>query len=178
MPFVIFSGLPCSGKSTLAGQLGPALGLPILDKDDVLDTLFDERGVGDLAWRAALRREADRRFTAAAQMLAGACLVSWWCHPNASATASGTSTDWLRMLPGPIVEVHCQCDVEVALRRFVARKRHSGHLDSMRAPATLGEQFHSAVSSPLGCGALISVATDEPIDIASLIDRLRDALTA
>ena len=65
MPFVVFSGLPGSGKSTLARQLAPALGLPLLDKDDFLDALFDERGIGDLAWRAALSREADRRLALA-----------------------------------------------------------------------------------------------------------------
>ena len=61
MPFVVFSGLPGSGKSTLARQIAPALGLPVLDKDDFLDALFEERGIGDVAWRASLSRAGDRR---------------------------------------------------------------------------------------------------------------------
>jgi len=34
-PFVVVSGLPCSGKSTLARRLALALDLPVIDKDDI-----------------------------------------------------------------------------------------------------------------------------------------------
>jgi hypothetical protein len=35
--FVIVSGLPGSGKSTLAQKLAPTLGLPLFDKDTILE---------------------------------------------------------------------------------------------------------------------------------------------
>jgi len=176
MPFVVFSGLPGSGKSTLARRLAPELGLPVLDKDDFLDALFGERGIGDLSWRAALSREADSRFAAAAQTLAGACLVSWWRHPASATTESGTPTEWLSALRGPLVEVFCHCGVDTATRRFFARERHPGHLDVQRTPTTLRDQLRRAVAAPLACGPLISVATEEAVPIAALAGRLRDAL--
>jgi glucokinase len=176
MPFVVFSGLPGSGKSTLARRLAPELGLPVLDKDDFLDALFDERGIGDLAWRAALSRAADVRFAAAAQALGGACLVSCWRHPASAATESGTPTEWLSALQGPLVEVYCRCGAETAIRRFLARERHPGHLDVRRTPSALRDRLRRAVAAPLACGPLISVDTEEAVAIAALVDRLRDAL--
>ena len=46
--FVVVSGLPASGKTTLAKSLALALGLRLLDKDDILESLFGPRsGVGE-----------------------------------------------------------------------------------------------------------------------------------
>lgn len=59
-PYVVASGLPASGKTTLARRLTSALELPLIDKDDILDRLFEERGIGDPAWRRRLSRESDR----------------------------------------------------------------------------------------------------------------------
>ena len=131
MTFLVFSGLPGSGKSTVAREVARRTSLPLLDKDDFLDALFDERGVDDAAWRAALSREADARFAQAARQLSAACLVSWWRHRDFPA-ATGTPIDWLASLPSPLIEVHCRCHALTAARRFLARKRHAGHLDATR----------------------------------------------
>ena len=58
-PFVVISGLPGSGKTTLGRRLAPALNLVLIDKDDILDRLFEAKGVGNAAWRRALSRESD-----------------------------------------------------------------------------------------------------------------------
>ena len=58
--FVVISGLPGSGKTTLAWQLASLLDLPVSDKDSILEDLFDSKGVGDAAWRRILSRESDR----------------------------------------------------------------------------------------------------------------------
>ena len=58
-PFVVISGLPGSGKTTLARRLAPALNLPLIDKDDILDRLFEAKGSGDAVWRRRLSRESD-----------------------------------------------------------------------------------------------------------------------
>ena len=108
MSFIVFSGVPGSGKTTLARQLAPRLSLPVLDKDDFLDELFNERGIGDAAWRAALSREADARLVRTAWELPGACLVSWWRNYKVSEN-TGTPVEWLTALRAPLVEVHCRC---------------------------------------------------------------------
>ena len=43
-PLVVVSGLPVSGKSTVAAILNDALSLPLLDKDSILEALFDTLG--------------------------------------------------------------------------------------------------------------------------------------
>src|SRR6185503_9635379 len=73
MTYVIVSGLPASGKSTLARRLAPLLSLPVLDKDDILEALFSSLGVGDAAWRAKLSRSADDTFARIAPPSARVC---------------------------------------------------------------------------------------------------------
>src|SRR5689334_8206859 len=126
--FVVVSGVPGSGKTTLAHRLSPILGLPVLDKDDILDRLFESDGTGDRAWRRKLSRRSDALFEQEASASAGAILVSHW-HLSGMAPDSGTPTDWLRALADCIVNVHCICAPEVAANRFLGRTRHAGHLD-------------------------------------------------
>jgi len=50
--YIILTGLPASGKSTLGRAVAAALGLPMLDKDDILEALgLEERSSG---WGTAL----------------------------------------------------------------------------------------------------------------------------
>lgn len=76
--FIVVSGLPASGKSTIGAALSTGLGLPLLDKDDILEALFDELGVGDAAWRTTLSRAADRILETLAERSRAAVVVSWW----------------------------------------------------------------------------------------------------
>jgi len=176
MTFLIFSGLPGSGKSTVARQLAPRFGLPLLDKDDFLDALFVERGAGDAEWRTSLSREADERFAVAARQLAGACLVSWWRHRGAA--GSGTPTEWLSTLSAPIVEVHCRCRVATAVERFLVRQRHPGHLDSVRAHSSLLTEFDALDARPLGIGPVVDLDTEAVVDNDALLHSIRTALAS
>src|SRR5215212_3273148 len=142
MPFIVFSGLPGSGKSTVARELAPHVQLPLFDKDDFLEALFDERGSGDVASRSSLSREADQRLIAAAQGVSGACLVSWWRRSHVDPT-SGTPTEWLTGLAAPAIELYCRCRVETAVERFLRRHRHLGHLDATRSAESLRARFAS-----------------------------------
>jgi hypothetical protein len=131
-PFVVVSGLPGSGKTTLARQLAPLLNLGVIDKDDILDRLFESHGVGDAAWRRTLSRESDAVLQSEAASSDGAILVSHWHLPGMPAD-SGTPTAWLSALSSCIVNVHCRCDPETAAARFAKRQRHPGHLDAGRS---------------------------------------------
>jgi len=164
MSFVVFSGVPGSGKSTVARQLAPRLSLPLLDKDDFLDELFKERGVCDAAWRTALSREADTRFVRTAWELPGACLVSWWRNYKVSET-TGTPVEWLSTLRAPLIEVHCRCRVETAVDRFLARQRHPGHLDSSQTRTSLITQFNAfEAAGPIACGPLLVLDTEQDVN--------------
>src|SRR4029079_5534788 len=127
-PFVVISGLPGSGKTTLARRLAPALNLPLIDKDDILDRLFESKGIGNAAWRRTLSRESEVILQHEAARSDGAVLVSFWRVPGMPPD-SGTPADWLDAPPHHVFNVHCACEVDVAAGRFLQRRRHPGHLD-------------------------------------------------
>jgi len=157
---VIVSGLPGSGKSTLARRLAPALGLPLLDKDDVLEALFDSLGIGDAAWRTRLSRSADEVLRRLATQMEGAVLASWWRHPKAEGE-SGTPIEWLSSLPAKRVEVYCACEPRIAAERFLGRTRHAGHLDGTKDREGLAAEFERlATLGPLGLGMVVRASTD------------------
>ena len=171
-PFVVVSGLPASGKTTLGRQLAQALGLPLLDKDDILDALFESAGEVDRAVRQRLSRMSDDVLEKIAIASHGAVIVSFWRHESTGGTA-GTPTAWLSSLPGALVEVHCVCPPEIAERRFRERQRHPGHKDGDRSG--LIEQFQAlAERGRLGVGAAVVVRTDEPYELADVLEKIRE----
>ena len=172
MSYIVFSGLPGSGKSTVARQVAPRLSLPLLDKDDILDELFKERGVGDAAWRTALSREADARFVRTAWELPGACLVSWWRNYRISEN-TGTPVEWLSTLRAPVIELHCRCRIETAVDRFLARQRHPGHLDASRTRTSLITQFlEFDAAGPVKCGPVLVLDTEQDLDPDHLLEHI------
>ncbi|HSS79013.1 MAG TPA: AAA family ATPase [Thermoanaerobaculia bacterium] len=172
--FVVVSGLPASGKTTLGKQLAHALDLPLLDKDDILEALYDGLGVGDAQWRNRLSRSADVAFQRLAGQTAGAVLASFWRHPKVTGE-SGTPTGWILALPGKVVEVHCVCPPAVAAKRFSARKRHDGHLDQDKRRNELIADFERlAVLGPLGLGPLVSVDTEDAVDIDDILRQVNE----
>lgn len=124
--YVVISGLPGSGKSALARSLAERLSLPLIDKDVILESLYDSLGVGDHAWRSRLSRASDDIMLALAADARRAVLDNWWHHD----TAPGR----LQSLADLLIEVHCDCDVALAAERFQARTRHRGHLDPQLTP--------------------------------------------
>ena len=99
--FVVVSGPPASGKSTLAPALAVELDLPLLAKDVVKDALVEVLGAPDLARSRELGRAAVHALLAVAATAGRAVLESVW-HGYARAP--------LAALPGPVVEVFCRCD--------------------------------------------------------------------
>jgi hypothetical protein len=144
----------------------------MLDKDEILEELFDTLGIGNSVWRSNLSRAADEALRTQACALPSAVLTSWWRHPRSSAE-SGTPTDWLSSLPGELVELHCVCSPSVAANRFFARKRHVGHLDSQRTHAALYASFEQlATLGPLAIGRVVQVSTETVPQIAEVLDKM------
>ena len=144
----------------------------MLDKDDILEGLFDSLGVGDAEWRNRLSRAADEALRRLADQTAGAVLASFWRHPQMTGE-SGTPTGWLSSLSGKIVEVYCVCSPEIAAERFSTRKRHDGHLDRDKRKDELVANFvQLAAHGPLGLGRLIGVDTDQVIDFDGILRQL------
>lgn len=160
---VVVSGLAASGKSTVARALARGLDLPLLDKDDVLEALFDSLGCADLATRERLSRAADDVLLTVAAASPAAVAVNWWHFDTAPARLTAAAD--------ALVEVWCACPPEVAAERYAARRRHPGHLDHLRVPdaATMA----AADRGPLGVGPLVRVDTDGPVDETTLVAQVR-----
>jgi len=170
--YVIVSGLPASGKSTIATALSRSLSLPLLDKDHFLEALFVSRGIGDAQWRKDLSREADESLRQQAEQSAGAVIASWWKHPQSDAD-SGTPTEWLFSLPGRRLEVLCRCGADLAARRFLSRERHAGHLDGRWSyPELLADFEKQASLGPLRVGPLVEVSTEGEPDLSALMTKI------
>jgi glucokinase len=168
---VVVSGLPGSGKTTLARQLAPLLDLPVLDKDDFLESLFrrateDHREI-DSELRYELSRQADEILIERLKTTARAIVVSFWRRPELSKTA-GTPFEWLRELPNS-VEVYCRCDANTAALRFVRRNRHPAHGDESKSfDQTLEQLVELDRLGPLGLPRLVEVDTTLRADAEGL----------
>lgn len=172
MHYIIVSGLPASGKSTIGRTVAAALGLVMLDKDEILEALFDARGTGDRAWRRHLSRRADEIFREKALHTTSAVLTSWWRHPRSGAE-SGTPLDWLSMLPGLRIELYCRCPAPLAAERFLARRRHPGHLDELKTSDEILSSFEQqSALGPLGVGRLIEINTQSEVSISPLLEQI------
>jgi predicted kinase len=170
--YVIVSGIPASGKSTIGHAVAAALELPILDKDEILEAMFDSQGVGNAEWRSRLSRTADETLQEMALRSDSAVITSWWRHPL-SRVNSGTPVEWLSSLQGLVVELHCVCSPQVATERFLARQRHAGHLDhsKTRDEVLAGFQEHAALG-PLGIGRVLMVSTERNVDLKVLLAQI------
>ena len=170
--FIVVSGLPGSGKSTLASQLCSELGMPWLNKDAILEALFDSLGVGDSAWRERLSRAADEILFAVARDSNGAILDNWWHHDS--------SPHRLRKLDGRLIEVFCECAPELAIRRCQARTRHPGHLDQAMTEAGIAawcQAVEETYQGPLAVGEqTLRIRTDQEPGMGELLDALRASL--
>jgi cytidylate kinase len=172
---VVVSGLPASGKTTLACQIGPLLGLPVVDKDDLLEASFRPDGGVSPMDRARLSRQADQALRQRVESAPRAVVISHWRRPELSMT-SGTPTEWLRDFP-TLVEVHFVCEPETAAERFRGRDRNPGHGDQRKSPTEAIDQFRALHRlGPLGLGPLVTVDTEGPVDAAQVAEQIQHAI--
>lgn len=168
---VVVSGLPASGKTTLARALAQALDWPLLDKDDFLEALYDAHPVATLEDRSTLSRQSDVHFQRAAEAVEHCVLVSHWAVGTGA--SGGTPTGWLNTRFERVVEVCCVCAAQTATTRFKARRRHPKHMDHLRPHADLLRQMQDrSMHLPLNIGDLIVVDTETQVDVAAVVAKL------
>ena len=167
------TGLPASGKTTVARYLANRLKFTLLDKDDFLEQLFDELISVDMVKRGQLSRQADPLFINAALQQEKVVLVSHWRSPL-SETSSGTPVDWLAEHFNQVIEISCVCSVEVASQRFIQRKRHPGHNDDSRSLSDIRLWFKQYASMlPMGVGKNVQVNTESAHWQTQLLQQLK-----
>jgi predicted kinase len=167
--YVLVSGPPASGKSTLAPPTAAYLGLPLIAKDTIKEALMSAAAPRDVEASRALGRAAIAvMYAVAADAPRGAVLE------NAFRRAAALVD--LRALRGRLVEVHCRCARDVALERYRARgtARHAGHFDHERSPEEL---WNPEVVGPIGDGwPVLGVDTNRPVELASVLAELDSLL--
>jgi predicted kinase len=162
--YVLVSGLPGSGKTTLAAPLASALRWPLLSKDVIKEVLWDVLGGGDREYSASLGGAAQEvLFRTAAD--APNAVIDTFLH-----------REWrhhLLALPGPVVEVYCACPVDIARERYAGRRRHACHFDT-DVLADTWDRWAREDAQPLAVGPVLEVDTTHPVDVDAIVEWVRD----
>ena len=163
---VFVSGAPGAGKTSLAVPLAVELGFALVCKDKLKETLHDALGAPapDLAW--------SRKLGAAAMELLWALAAD---APSVVIEANFRPRDpyqrrKLSALAEQPVEVWCQCDPELAARRYNDRARtcHPIHVQASVPPDVRAEY-----EQPVGIGKLVTVDTAIPVDVVAVAAAVR-----
>jgi len=186
---VIVSGLPATGKTTLAKALGDALTWPVFYKDHFKELLFESRVDAD----AVVDRAASRDFGKQSMHLLYAiareltrcgvdCIIEAYFHPELAAPELTEVTGAAR-----VIQVHCAAADAVMISRYQARyeagERHEVHFDAAMV-SDLEQRIDSSHRHPVpldtaGAG-LIEVRSDDGFapsveEIAATIRRFSNA---
>jgi len=167
LPFlVLVHGLPGSGKTTIAAALARDLQLPLFAKDEIKEELFESLGADDPdEWRRLGVAVYPLLFLIARQELeVGRSLVL-----EANFVAGVSEEHFSQLPPHTLVQVYCSAPEDVLMERYLARERHPGHHDQVRA-----DEVRAAIRvgrhSPLTLtGELIELDTTQTVEISDLV---------
>lgn len=158
----VISGPPGSGKSSVGAKLAPALGVPLISKDEIKEALFETVGWAD--------RERSKELGAVSWELMFAALPSLLAAGGVAvdANVSAPGHDRVRVLSSDVVEFRCTAPDDVIIKRFRRRwesgNRHRGHADN---EFDIGSDLRNY--PPLEFARTIEVDTNSDVDIGALV---------
>ncbi len=168
--FVVVTGPPAAGKTTVSTELARALGAPRFAKDTIKRGLLAVLGADGVdASRLMGAAAVEALLEMAGENLSGV-IDSVWVRPDA--------VERLRALPGPVVEVFCDCDLAELRSRYAARadqRRGRSYDFDLERPE--GELWNEHSLRPLAGGwPVVRVNTAEAVDVVRLADAVRAAM--
>ena len=133
MPYlVVVSGLPASGKTTLAKRLADELRLPLLAKDDIKELLFEVFPQKDRDWSTVQGRTSIAMMYAGAEALLTAgysVMIESSFDPE---MGRQDVTKLIKATGCSYAEIHCSLNYAERQKRWTQRSlhnRHPGHMD-------------------------------------------------
>jgi predicted kinase len=165
---IVVTGMPASGKTTLARALGARLGVPVIEKDQVKEALYDTLGAGDVEGSQRLGTASYALILVAVRSMlaAGSSVI-------AEANFFRGSESLFEGLPAHrLVQLHCQAPIEVLVERYRSRPaRHPGHLDPQRVDE-LRARHASNLKGPLELGGETILLDTAGETTDALVERL------
>jgi predicted kinase len=182
-PFLlIVSGLPCSGKTSIAERLAVDLGLPLLTKDGIKEQLFNTLGWKDREWSRKLSQasvELLLYFTESQLAVGKSLIIECNFQPDLAAPRFRAMQ---ARYTAVMFQVFCRADTDTLFTRFRDRTgtRHPGHADEQYLA-----EFHELLARTpqqtldLGCPVAVVDTTDfKNVDYPALLKAVRDVQSA
>ena len=184
MRFVLISGPPASGKTTIAGIISKEFSLPLFSKDALKEVLFETMGTKHTENASLLGKMSfGLVFHALEQQLKVKCpcVIEGNFRPSLDRSKflqlqKSYASDWL--------EIFCHATQETLLKRFEARsstpERHPGHADIVDLEL-LKKDLAAEVYAPLNLqGSLLTIETTnfENVSMQDLLSATRKILSS
>jgi predicted kinase len=178
---IIVSGLPCTGKTTLARRLATEFRLPLVHKDGIKERLFDTLGWRDRAWSRTVGGATYELLFYFTEVLLAAgrpLIVESNFYPDHAARFLALQ----RQYPFQPLQVVCRTEGAVLFRRFQERaesgERHPGHVDQQnyaefQTALLRGESAPLAIDGPV---LLVDTTNFAVIDYARLFQTIHEVM--
>jgi len=131
---IILSGAPATGKTTIAQHIAREFQLPLVCKDDIKESLFDDLGWMDTDWSAKVGKASFSLlfyFAESVLQSKGDCILE--ANFKRSLGHQQRFLELQHLAPYKPVQIYCQADTRTIIKRFSERvesdARHPGHLD-------------------------------------------------
>ena len=177
--WLIVTGPPAGGKTTLVRRLSQDLAVPVFEKDALKDELYRTLGHGDRDWSRQIGLTAiSVLFSTARQMLqAGSSVVT---EANFYRQFdSERAAEVLQQVRARVVQLHCSASPEILVernaRRRTSAKQWPGH--HVMPDEELLEGIEAGTWEPLNIPSeIIRVDTSEPFTYTSILSEIHEAI--
>ena len=169
---IVVTGMPASGKTTIARALSRHLGLPLIEKDELKERLYDTLVTGDVEWSGRLGLASYALIFSFARTVLGSGR-SVIVEAN---FFRGSEEQFSTLPEHRVVQIHCHAPLAVLVERYANRTRHPGHHDDSKVNE-LAARFETGAHSPLDLpGELIEIDTAQPVDEGVIVTQVRRLL--